>query len=222
MSELHENLAPAPYVLAAMNNGSGLKAEEVCDSIFLIRDVLSSDELNALYRFLDKTSEDDWIAGSLLVQAGKARELYGSDVSDEVISIYQSEQSYTYWSDKVVNTPFKEFGSYTSKLRGRLSPFFTGPFTFSDFGIINRQYPGVGLTHHKDQNVDLTLAGAALLYLNDDYEGGELDFSNLGFSIKPPAGSVLTFPSTEKWTHGVLPVTGTKSRYAMPGLVWSA
>ena len=210
------------YKLAAMDNGAGLEAEEVCDSIFLIRNVLSPEELDALYGFLDKTSEDDWIAGSLLVQAGKARELYGNDVSDEVISIYQSEQSYTYWTDKVVNTPSEEFGSYTFNLRNRLAPFFTGLFTFSDFAIINRQYPGVGLTHHKDQNVDLTLAGAALLYLNDDYEGGELDFSNLGFAIKPPAGSVLTFPSTEKWTHGVLPVAGTKSRYAMPGLVWSA
>lgn len=209
------------YKLAAMDNGAGLEAEEVCDSVFLIRNVLDSVELSELYKFLESTSEDDWIAGSLSVQAGRAKELYGENVSDEVIRIYQSEQSYTYWSNKVVNTPSDKFSSYTSNIRARLLPFFDGIFTFSDFAIINRQYPGVGLTHHKDQNVDLTLAGAALLYLNDDYEGGELDFSNLGFAIKPPAGSILTFPSTERWTHGVLPVSGKKSRYAMPGLVWS-
>lgn len=209
------------YKLAAMSNGAGLVAEEVFDSIFLIRNVLNAEELSELYKFLDATSEDDWIAGSLLVQSGRAKELYGDDVSDEVISIYQSEQFYTYWTDKVVNTPEDRFSSYTSNIRNRILPFYDGVFTFSEFSIINRQYPGVGLSHHKDQGPDLTLAGAALLYLNDDYEGGELDFSNLGFAIKPPAGSILTFPSTEKWTHGVLPVSGSKSRYAMPGLVWS-
>jgi predicted 2-oxoglutarate/Fe(II)-dependent dioxygenase YbiX len=42
-----------------------------------------------------------------------------------------------------------------------------------------------------------------VFYLNDDYEGGEIYFPNLGVEIKPEAGSVICFPTSEKYRHGV-------------------
>lgn len=45
-----------------------------------------------------------------------------------------------------------------------------------------------------------------LLYLNDDYEGGELEFVNLGLKIKPKAKTLIAFPSYIEYTHRVHPV----------------
>lgn len=42
-----------------------------------------------------------------------------------------------------------------------------------------------------------------VFYLNDDYQGGELYFPNLGVEIKPEAGSAVCFPTSEKYRHGV-------------------
>jgi hypothetical protein len=42
---------------------------------------------------------------------------------------------------------------------------------------------------------------SSVLYLNDDYEGGELNFVNQKIKIKPTAGTVVLFPSTERFTH---------------------
>lgn len=42
---------------------------------------------------------------------------------------------------------------------------------------------------------------SSVLYLNDDYEGGELNFINQKIKIKPNAGTVVLFPSTERFTH---------------------
>jgi Rps23 Pro-64 3,4-dihydroxylase Tpa1-like proline 4-hydroxylase len=42
---------------------------------------------------------------------------------------------------------------------------------------------------------------SAVLYLNDDYEGGELNFVNQKIKIKPKAGTIVLFPSTERFTH---------------------
>ena len=47
---------------------------------------------------------------------------------------------------------------------------------------------------------------SAVAYLNDDYEGGELEFQNQGVSIKPAAGSVVVFPSVEPFYHQSLPI----------------
>lgn len=44
---------------------------------------------------------------------------------------------------------------------------------------------------------------ATLLYLNDNYEGGELYFPDQDFSISPAAGSLLTFNGGAGHKHGV-------------------
>lgn len=47
-------------------------------------------------------------------------------------------------------------------------------------------------------------------YLNDDYEGGELEFKNQKIRIKPKAGSLVMFPSTAPFMHESLPTTSGK------------
>jgi hypothetical protein len=47
---------------------------------------------------------------------------------------------------------------------------------------------------------------AAMLW-TDDYQGGELEFRTWGISVKPPAGSILLYPSTFIGAHEVLPTT---------------
>jgi hypothetical protein len=42
---------------------------------------------------------------------------------------------------------------------------------------------------------------SAVLYLNDDYEGGELHFKEQGITIKPEAGSIVIFPSVAPFYH---------------------
>jgi hypothetical protein len=60
---------------------------------------------------------------------------------------------------------------------------------------------------------------SSVLYLNDDYEGGELHFPNQGIRIKPKAGSVIIFPSVPPFLHeSTKIISGTK--YMSPGF-WS-
>jgi predicted 2-oxoglutarate/Fe(II)-dependent dioxygenase YbiX len=57
---------------------------------------------------------------------------------------------------------------------------------------------------------------SVVLYLNDDYEGGELEFKNQNVVIKPEAGSIVIFPSIEPYYHASLPIkNGIK--YMTPG-----
>lgn len=46
-----------------------------------------------------------------------------------------------------------------------------------------------------------------LLYLDDEYQGGEITFPNFDFQIRPRAGTLLMFPSDCRYLHGVMPVT---------------
>ena len=46
-----------------------------------------------------------------------------------------------------------------------------------------------------------------LFYLNDQYGGGELEFYDLGLTIKPKKGMMIVFPSYKEFAHKVHPVT---------------
>ena len=52
---------------------------------------------------------------------------------------------------------------------------------------------------------------SAIVSLNNDYEGGEVEFVNFGIKIKPEPGMLLLFPSNYAYRHIAHPVTsGTK------------
>jgi hypothetical protein len=52
---------------------------------------------------------------------------------------------------------------------------------------------------------------SSVFYINDDYEGGEINFPNFNISYKPNANDLLVFPSNFMYAHSVSPVIkGTK------------
>lgn len=55
----------------------------------------------------------------------------------------------------------------------------------------------------------------AVIYLNDNYEGGEIYFPDHNIDFKPKAGTLVFFPSNNMYIHGVRTITrGT--RYTTP------
>lgn len=52
-------------------------------------------------------------------------------------------------------------------------------------------------------NTNSTNKFTVILYLNDDYQGGELYFTQHDIKIKPKAGSIVTFPGDHTNIHGV-------------------
>lgn len=56
-----------------------------------------------------------------------------------------------------------------------------------------------------------------LIYLNDDYEGGDINFITHGLTIKPDAGDLVMFPGNLHYAHEVKEITSGE-RFTMP--VW--
>lgn len=75
---------------------------------------------------------------------------------------------------------------------------------------------GIGghLPAHQDQGISSRVL-STVMYLNDDYLGGEIEFRQSGVKIKPEAGSIIFFPSNFLYVHEVYPIT-EGFRYSMP------
>lgn len=86
----------------------------------------------------------------------------------------------------------------------------------SDLGYqVLRYQVGEEFREHVDELPGPTVYGqrqiSAVLYLNEDFEGGELTLPQQGLVYNPRAGSLLLFPSGFCFPHSSRPVTrGTK------------
>jgi hypothetical protein len=71
--------------------------------------------------------------------------------------------------------------------------------------------PGKYFKVHGDHGPYYACTISAVVYLNDNYEGGELEFTRQELKFKPQAGDIVMFPSNYVYEHASLEVfSGTK------------
>ncbi len=111
-------------------------------------------------------------------------------------------------------------------VRDVLNPFFGVTIKDSEFPQVLVYHPGGHYRPHIDaealfndngtlkwvKNVDRDIS--MVIYLNDDYDGGEIVFPKQALSVKPRKGMLVAFPSNHHFLHGVNPVV-TGTRYAI-------
>lgn len=59
---------------------------------------------------------------------------------------------------------------------------------------------------HYDGGTESARSISVLIYLNDDYNGGEIEFPHFNLKIKPKAGTLILFPSNYAYSHIAHPV----------------
>lgn len=65
--------------------------------------------------------------------------------------------------------------------------------------------------NHVDDNKGMPRTFSISYYLNDDYEGGEIEFPRFGLKIKPKANQAIVFAANYVYNHKIYPVTsGTR------------
>jgi hypothetical protein len=87
-------------------------------------------------------------------------------------------------------------------------------FSDHDAYQILRYGKGQKFTNHVDDHPHYHRRVSSVYYINDDYEGGEINFPRFGISYKPKANEMIIFPSTYVYNHSVSEVT-SGTRYAV-------
>lgn len=67
---------------------------------------------------------------------------------------------------------------------------------------------------HYDGMTSTGRSVSAICYLNNDYEGGEIEFTNFKVKIKPEPGMLILFPSNYAYAHSAHPILSGK-KYAI-------
>jgi len=73
---------------------------------------------------------------------------------------------------------------------------------------------GQKFTNHVDDHPSYHRRISTVYYLNDNYQGGEINFPRFNITLKPKANQMIVFPSTYVYNHSVSPVSEGE-RYAV-------
>lgn len=127
------------------------------------------------------------------------------------------------------SNPEIDYSSPNSIFNTSLSKLFFDSFSVVEndykslFGISTTWHDSYGIlkygvgqkfTNHIDDHPDFHRRVSFVYYINEDYDGGEINFPRFNLSYKPRANEMIVFPSTYVYNHSVNEVT-SGTRYAV-------
>jgi len=142
--------------------------------------------------------------------------------------IWVQNAEHEVWNNRVHNASIfteEEIKSISQKIINRVKikiELTMNVVLGSNAPSIVRWFPGNGQAPHADKQLPDGTPNmypqndiASLVYINDDYQGGEIFFPNQNVQFKPSKNSLVFFPGDVNFLHGVTTVIdGT--RYTMP------
>jgi hypothetical protein len=102
-------------------------------------------------------------------------------------------------------------------IKNKVNSFFDNTFYIQIIRHLNKTTTRTTWHKHYDGEYPGIEYGV-IIYLNDDFEGGELFYPNLNYLYQPKAGDIIIHPATEEYTHEVYPVI-SGDRYTLTTFV---
>jgi hypothetical protein len=196
---------------------NGFKVNEPVPGLLFVEDFLSKEELDEFWDIINNTPEEDW---SFLYTEGLktfCMEKFGRD--DVYALVEEGKFEITQgWEDKNLEITNYNISRTVHERLSELIKKSNDELTLNNFSF-QRMQSGVQLKSHTDQHTDPSIKYATVIYINDDYEGGEVFFETKKLDLKPKPGSLLIFPGNEEFEHGVRHVKDGPIRYVVPGFI---
>jgi len=197
---------------------SGHKYDKLADDAFLIYDFLTPDELSAFRDLAENAMPPQWYFFYLKQLEQQAETFYGRKdiatlIEEGKLMLIPRNMSQTLPTEPAL-------GDMVEEVTNRVNTVLLPPdYPSTRYGVIQRHYRGIGLEDHRDTDCNPALKYATVIYLNDNYEGGNLYFKDddLQTQLKPPPGSIMIFRASR--LHGVTEVTGEHDRYVMTSFI---
>jgi predicted 2-oxoglutarate/Fe(II)-dependent dioxygenase YbiX len=161
-------------------------------------DTISSDQESLVYfeKAKIKSEEDGVIKGLEQVR------------TNSTLSLKKSSQ----FNESLKNIDDK-FNSITKECLSSYRKIFdiNEPFYYTEHNNLLKYTDSQYFRSHYDGDTGSKRSISLILYLNDEYDGGEIEFVNFDIKIKPSAGSLFIFPSNYAYRHIAHPIkSGTK------------
>jgi hypothetical protein len=162
--------------------------EEVIPGIYVISDFISKDQLEETMDFL-RDNRNKTLQVDEKSHLGKSRR------------------------NNIIDIPKSNVGKRLSLLDIDFNPMFDNLYSVLPISNIMKYEVGDVFLPHQDSSIHCPIESdwGLVLYLNDDFEGGELYYPEKNITYVPQAGDLVIHGATKEFSHGTTPIIrGTK------------
>lgn len=166
-----------------------MNINKLYDDVYEINDFLADSEFDSALSVINNLTEEDWFSKDTAQDKDFADFWYGKNLEFKTENIFSD-------INRKMESLFESYHYYPSNL------------------LLQRYKKGDFIQQHTDQwNPDLPyyVGYGFCLYYNDDYQGGELEYPELGITVKPKANSLYIHGG--HILHGSKPVLDDRIRY---------
>lgn len=164
------------------------------NQVYEILEFISKEEQQTFLDFVNDLKEEDWP-----IEVDNEFEKNDKQISGRVLPLGE------------------KFKQERIEIEERILKIFKNSTRINNIAAIQRYKSNQGMGLHIDNVLDPTIQYGLIIYLNDDYEGGEIHYPKLELTIKPKARSVIIHPAEAE--HEVLKVIGEKTRYIFSSFI---
>lgn len=193
-----------------------MKPNQIEKHIWLYEDVLTKEECNSLIKRYEETQANRK-GHALFREKVEEIEVPTFDPTDEDYDV----EAYRLWEG--IDDRICEFADQT--LHTYLKNYMVADYEYVYCGCKMLYYPPLSHSpmHYDDELVasDGTSVGVArpitlVVFLNDNFEAGELVFPDQNIVIKPKQGAIVVFPASFMYPHTTTPTCGSQRYVLLP------
>lgn len=176
-----------------------IECTNLSDGIFLIRSVVPQEHIDKILEYCINITEEEWNT----TQASHYDET-------------------NFWSGRVYDSEDidSEILESLSFINYRVSRLFKNFTKFDEFNELSRIFPAdIGMEPHTDDchEAHADVRYGLIMYLNDNFDGGEIYYPDLDIQHKPKSGDLVVHRGSI--LHGVKPVKN-ETRYMITAFVF--
>jgi hypothetical protein len=212
------------------------RKEYIEKDLWVIRNFLSEEEVS----WLNEQANDpkDWYSTMRSPYAGNTKNKFIGYIAqydkDGVMILPDNDMSQKYFQ----STKYHEW-QIDKRIESVVPKVFTGAASFQSFFSVpdeqiidelgsnvdyamdwhyeqDYDFDGIPITARIEDNI---MTAAISIYINDNYEGGVLEFKNKDYVVKPEAGMIVNIPIYKEFEHRVSKVT-KGNRHTLYGKSW--
>lgn len=177
--------------------------------VIMIKDIIDQDEADFLINMAKGASDEEWDA---------YRKSLGKD-ADSVNAAYGDWTKQMLWLELNPNL-FEKAKDLVESINSRciylINDHYQTDYILDPLYNIYKFREGDFMKEHHDSGLSLDIKLGVVLYLNDDFDGGEIYYPKANLEIKPVARSLVVHPAGMIYRHGVKPVSNGQ-RFSLAG-----
>ena len=178
---------------------------DIKNYIQVFDNVLAPQHISSFIKWINKV--DSNFEDATVIADDPKQKLQKSIRNTKTFSLSASDKSLTnvHWHNVLVSIISNYFLKYKE-----IHKIDCYPRMIRELGVLKYESGGF-YKYHTDTHTDFPRQISTITLLNNDYEGGEIEFVNFGIKIKPEPGMLVLFPSDYAYAHVAHPVhSGTK------------